>query len=558
MANKKLLLSGAALAAAAAVLAGGTFAWQSISQTALNEASDVINPGGRLHDDFDGKNKDVYVENFAEEDIFARIRLDEYFEIVLNAGTPGEKTVPMIGSKTEKTDGDGNVVTNDEGQTLYDYTYETFKGYTDGGTVQAGLKTEDEEIASWWNWTTGGETVFMPTFNKNKDSLQADINGTYLFDTGVITDKDVAGGQYSTMETYEEAQSKTAYALYDIDSNQVDEIAEEDLDGMIENGTVAAEYEANVKALQEDHAAKKTGNASLISMSDWLAMVGNSYDEETHGNYWVYDTDGWVYWSAPIKPGEATGLLLDEITLSDLMDDSWYYAINVVGQFVTADDVGEEDGTGFYATADGNTVPTTQARILLARIGAGSSVVEVSNGADLQTAVNAGGTVALASDIATSSMLTISGDVTLDMNGKTLTRNSNASASDYQAVITIESGKVTLSGNGTLNGNGSNIRGIIVKNNAELTVTGNGTYIGSVYAVYTRNSGKAYLQGGNFRIRGGDFNYLRADNSSQIVLSGGNYGTKEFYNNGRNISLAEGYEWQDNANGTFDVVKKAE
>ena len=49
--KKKAATTVVAVATAAALLLGGTFAWQSISQTALNEASDVINPGGRLHND---------------------------------------------------------------------------------------------------------------------------------------------------------------------------------------------------------------------------------------------------------------------------------------------------------------------------------------------------------------------------------------------------------------------------------------------------------------------------------------------------------------------------
>ena len=75
----------AATVAAAAILLAGTFAWTSISQNALNEAIVDINPGGRLHDDFNGTNKDVYVENFNTGvdavPIFARVRLDEYMEI---------------------------------------------------------------------------------------------------------------------------------------------------------------------------------------------------------------------------------------------------------------------------------------------------------------------------------------------------------------------------------------------------------------------------------------------------------------------------------------------
>ena len=41
------------------------------------------NPGGRLHDDFSGPGgtKDIYVENFGSQPIYARVRLDEYMEI---------------------------------------------------------------------------------------------------------------------------------------------------------------------------------------------------------------------------------------------------------------------------------------------------------------------------------------------------------------------------------------------------------------------------------------------------------------------------------------------
>ena len=89
--KKKVATTATALALAGLMLFGGTYAWQSISQTALNEASDVINPGGRLHDDFNGENKDVYVENFTSlanngVQVFARVRLDEYMEIGTNAG----------------------------------------------------------------------------------------------------------------------------------------------------------------------------------------------------------------------------------------------------------------------------------------------------------------------------------------------------------------------------------------------------------------------------------------------------------------------------------------
>ena len=105
--KKKIAASIGAVGMAAVIALGGTFAWQSINQQALNEAMDTVNPGGRLHDDFNGRNKDVYVENFTEDGtaIFARVRLDEYMEIGQGAGSEGDdnQADPVV-ADTDLTD----------------------------------------------------------------------------------------------------------------------------------------------------------------------------------------------------------------------------------------------------------------------------------------------------------------------------------------------------------------------------------------------------------------------------------------------------------------------
>ncbi len=308
--KKKKVTAVVAVATATALFLGGTFAWQSISQTALNEKDAVINPGGRLHDDFNGSNKDVYVENFADEPIFARVRLDEYFEITMNKNTPAE-TTEVITTGASK---------DDKSSYLTHYFDQT--------------NLTDE----YWDWATGGSTKYMPTFNKNKDSLKADINGTYEND----------------YVDYSQITDLTKDAIYDIDSNNIED------DG--------------VQIIEETHSTNTTEDGTLISMSEWLDMYSEG---QATDNYWVYDTDGWVYWSSPIQAGTATGLLLDGISLKNKMDDSYYYAINVTGQFVTADDVGQDDNTGFYDTEAG-TAPSENAETLLRAIGVdmGEEVVE--------------------------------------------------------------------------------------------------------------------------------------------------------------------------------------
>ena len=56
--KKKTAATVTAATVAAALLLSGTYAWQSISQEAVNVAAGEVNPGGRLHDDFNGSTKE--------------------------------------------------------------------------------------------------------------------------------------------------------------------------------------------------------------------------------------------------------------------------------------------------------------------------------------------------------------------------------------------------------------------------------------------------------------------------------------------------------------------
>lgn len=310
----------------------GTYAWQSISQMALNETMDTVNPGGRLHDDFDGRNKDVYVENFTDPNnggvpIYARIRLDEYMEIGTGAGL-----------KTGDAGADKKTAQSlVNGANINDVT--TWKTHIPGAL--------DDPFHEYWTWKTGGQTVYMPTFNKNKDSLLADINGTYAgLDNSAAT-----GTPFDDYVDYSDTANavKTDSAVYDNDDNDTDE------------GDAATEPE-NILTSEETHTTKSTGTATILTMDQWKAAGSHP------GAYWVYDVDGWAYWAQPIEPGEATGLLLDGINLQKEPDKDWYYAINVVGQFATSGDWGSaETGDGFFGPEAGS-APTSDALNLLNKI----------------------------------------------------------------------------------------------------------------------------------------------------------------------------------------------
>lgn len=327
--RRRLCISGAAILAALAILLTGTFAWQSISQTALNEMASQSNHGGRLHDDFNGQNKDIYVENFTAPGnggvpIYARIRLDEYMEIGPDAGikrdAPDRDAVPLnSGSRID------DVCT-----------------WTTRLPINA-TDSPDAGFHRYWQWDMGGSTVYMPTFNMNKDSLAAEINGTFAGPDGDPTTRE---DSYKDYVVYREGQVVTQDEVWDMDSNSEDE-------GRLSIEGVNISLNRSVQ-----HTARPTLTATVVTMQEWMDM-GSPV-----GPYWVYDADGWAYWADAIRPGEATGLLLDGIYSVNEPEGSWYYAIHVVAQFASAGDWGQDNASGFFDPTQG-AAPSANAMTLL-------------------------------------------------------------------------------------------------------------------------------------------------------------------------------------------------
>ena len=102
---------------------------------------------------------------------------------------------------------------------------------------------------------------------------------------------------------------------------------------------------------------KETLPGEVITREKW-AKRGHRI-----GNNWVIDTDGWAYWSAPLKPGEATGLLLNAVKQNKEISEEYYYAINVVVQMAT--ETGEYNYTNFYDNSDRDHTATANGKSLL-------------------------------------------------------------------------------------------------------------------------------------------------------------------------------------------------
>ena len=104
--------------------------------------------------------------------------------------------------------------------------------------------------------------------------------------------------------------------------------------------------------------ARQTPNAQVITMADYVAMTPTAREAFIG---WIYDVDGWAYWSKPLPAGEATGLLLQKVTpRAGLEDTDYFYAINVTMESVDRDDLpmwrvpsGKDDGLGQPSVTDG-------------------------------------------------------------------------------------------------------------------------------------------------------------------------------------------------------------
>lgn len=344
--NKKNKKQAMAVTLATSLLVGGTFAWQSYSQRVTNETAGVNgNVGARLHNDFNGTNADVYVENYADSDgttVYTRARLHEYMEYGTGAGTHEDDARPSTGITLIR----GDVPVDDTvGFTPDIEEPSTWDIYLHEGNQSSDLGIRDFMSLQYGDIENSnkGSKVYMPTFNKNFEDEAADIKG-YLGDGGSRYNKE---DSYTTYETYIVGQAETDDATYS-------ELAE----------AVAGQ---GTNVLEETHYAQNTLTGSVISMDEWMDVDGYNCEP---GNYWVFDTDGWAYWAGGLLPETATSLLVDSVLVSKPLAVDWHYGLHVEMEVATAEDLGDAYATdavdqGMYAdiTTDGSYLLNTIANV---------------------------------------------------------------------------------------------------------------------------------------------------------------------------------------------------
>ena len=231
------------------------------------------------------------------------------------------------------------------------------------------------------------------------------------------------------------------------------------------------------------------------------------------------------------------------------------------GAFNPADNAAETAGTNFVAEGYGSYELEENVWTVVSK----TTAIEVASEAALWDVAEQGGNAVLAKDIVLSGCVDICGDVTLNLNGKTLTVP--ATATGYKDVFYAYS-----TANVTINGEGSLIAedgyAVWAAGNSNVVING-GYYFSPVSAVYAYKNAAVAINGGTFKVDGtnnadGDCGQVYTLNlhdsyreTSSISVNGGkyyNFNPANNYAEGANTNfVADGKTVEQN--GDWYIVK---
>ncbi len=141
-------------------------------------------------------------------------------------------------------------------------------------------------------------------------------------------------------------------------------------------------------------------------------------------------------------------------------------------------------------------------------------------GAALEAAAD-GATIKVLNNVEITSYLQITKSLTLDLNGKSITRTDSTDNSTALFVNAADA-IVTITGDGTVTADHA------VYVNAGKVVIENGTFSAGTHAVYVINNGNAEIKGGTFSSEDGQYHYVlneydQTRDATSIVVTGGTF-----------------------------------
>ena len=200
----------------------------------------------------------------------------------------------------------------------------------------------------------------------------------------------------------------------------------------------------------------------------------------------------------------------------------------------------------------------------------GKIVADGDETTELRKALSKAGEYTLTRDYDLKKPLIASADVTLNLNGYTL-YNTEDIWSDYNwSLISVQSGTLTINGNGSLLAKADDCYALDIQNGAALVING-GTYVGNIHAVYVYN-GSLTVNGGEFSVQQKYsamypdeyvLNCLDAQYKSgaaTITVKGGSFvgfNPEDCRAEGVHTNFVDDEYMAVNDNGTYTVIKAA-
>lgn len=284
-----------------ALLVGGTFAFTAFNQQATNDRlrENRADVGGRVHDYYnrDTENKDVFVENYGEAPIMARIRLSEFMEIQEQGQTTFE---PVVGN-TERDELD---------------TWTTYIPTSENLNARAGDSAAFNRYSNLtFGWTRNGQTApwYLPTFNQDSDDPRTAAAG----------------------HARDYAEDGATHPGSGIDDYWFEGHGYDNSAGTWPGSALIRE---SVQNLAQERAP--------MTIEQWENDLNR---EEKIGDFWVIDQDtGWAYWASELEAGETTSYLIDPAQMTEEAHDiigAYYYGIHVESQLISPREVFQDEPT---------------------------------------------------------------------------------------------------------------------------------------------------------------------------------------------------------------------
>ncbi|USI66710.1 hypothetical protein LMK05_05380 [Lactococcus petauri] len=283
-------------------LIGGTFAFAAFNQQAINDRlrENPAPVGARVHDYFSRQteNKDVFVENYGQEPIMARIRLSEFMEYQKR----GQTGWIQVAGGDRHDSSTWTIYRPEEGDINSRSAVDGSSNFTQYSTLTFGWERDNQE-----------EPWYLPTFNHDSIDLTTAAAGDaqdYL-ERGATHPGDGKDNFWQANVSYTNGQNDIVWP-----------------------GSTEGTRTTSQNLRQE---------RNPITLQEWRALREEAENDEVGrnkqiGNFWVMDPEtGWAYWANRLNPGQATSYLIDEARMEDAaraIQGSYYYAIHVDSELI--------------------------------------------------------------------------------------------------------------------------------------------------------------------------------------------------------------------------------